>query len=369
MNDRVLLLSVTPDPGFGAEKVLASLLDALPEDFAGRCILLRPPGSSLARWAVGDRADYCDWPARRDAAVFNLLACFPVARALRAERIGLVHAWGARAFESAVLLGRLLGAPVSGTVHDHPHASFHSGLRKVIIRRSAPRLKRLVCVSHAVAEACRDSGLNADYSVIRNGLLPASPRSDSRRGGPVRVGFFGLYARPKGFETVRHWIEATGPAIEWHLYGEPAPVLRDACETLKAKGLSNILFHGWVDSPQIMDGIDIVLHASTEFDSYPTVLLEAARAGIPAVASNLGGSGEIIDDGVTGFLFSPSDPGAGLRCLRVLTADPALRTRMGAAARCRFESEFGISRMIDSYLALWDALLRDSTTAALGKRP
>ena len=363
MNDRILLLSVTAGPGFGAEKVLAWLLDALPDDFVKRCLLLRPAGSSLARWAAASRAEHADWPARRDAAIHNVLACFPVARELRAQRIGLVHAWGARAFESGVLLGRLLGAQVSGTLHDHPRASFHGGLRRAIIRRSARRLKPLVCVSKAVEEACRNAGFEVDYSVIRNGLFPAPARSFGRRGGPVRMGFFGLYARWKGFETVRTWIDAAGPGIEWHLYGDPAPALREACEELKSKRPPNLFFHGWVDSPQLMDGIDVLVHASTEFDPYPTVLLEAARAGIPAVASNLGGSREIVEDGVTGFLFSPSDPAAGLRCLRSLAADPDLRTRVGAAARRRFEGEFGISRMMDAYVALWNARLRGASGA------
>src|SRR6266511_3040710 len=144
MNDRILLLSVAGDPAFGAEKVVAALVGALPDDFADRCLLVRPARSSLARWAGGGRRRHRDWPARRDGALFNLLACFRAARDLRTEGIGLVHAWGARAFEAALLLGRLLGAQVCGTLHDHPRAGFLSWLRKAIIRRSAPRLKPLV---------------------------------------------------------------------------------------------------------------------------------------------------------------------------------------------------------------------------------
>jgi len=357
------VLSVAGDPAFGAEKVLASFLEAVPKEFAKRCLLARPARSSLARWATGSRARQYNWPARRDTALFNLLACFPAARQLRPERIGLVHAWGARGFETSLLLGRLLGAQVSGTLLDHPRASFLTALRKALIRQSAPRLRPLVCVSHAVANACHDSGLHGDRIVIPSGALPASSPRERSHSKVVRVGFFGLYARWKGFEAVRDWIEDAGPNIEWHLCGEPAPALRPVCEALKAKRLPNVAFRGWVDGARVMEEIDVLLHASTEFDPLPTVLIEAARAGIPAVASDLGGPREIVEDGVTGFLFSPSDPTVGLGRLRLLVADPALRARMGTAARNRFQSEFAIGRMVDSYLALWEASLAPTLSA------
>jgi len=360
MNKRVLLLSVTGDRGYGAERVLATLVDALPGDFAPRCVLLRPPASSLARWAVGPRAPQRDWPASRDAAIHNSLACLRAARELRTEGIGLVHAWGARAFDPALLLGKLLGARVSGTLHDHPRATFLGRVRRTIIKRSAQRFTPLVCVSHALAEACRDAGWHGEFIVIHNGLTSAPARAVNRHNGAVRVGFFGLYSAWKGFDTIRRWVGDADSAVEWHFYGEPAPSLRAACDELQGRRLSNVVFHGWEDAAGLMDGIDVVLHASVEFDPYPTVLLEAARAGIPAVASSLGGSQEIVANGITGFLFSPDDSAKGLKLLRRLASDPALRRSMGVAARRKFETELGVGRMVDAYLAVWNAgLTRD----------
>jgi len=361
VNDRILILSVTGDPGYGAERVLAMLVHALPDDLADRCLLLRPPRSSLARWAAATRIPHLDWSARRDAAIYNLLACFRAGRELRTQRIGLVYAWGSRAFEAALLLGKLLGARVAGTLHDHPRGGFLTPLRSRLIRASAPRLRPLVCVSHALAEACRDTGLHADCVVINNGLPAGRTRALSQGSEVVRVGFYGLYARWKGFETIRRWIGEAGRGFEWHLYGDPAPSLRRECE--EVRHLPNVVFHGWEDGAGLMDAIDILVHASIEFDPYPTVLLEAARAGIPVVASSLGGSREIVADGATGFLFSPDDAAQGLQRLRLLAADPALRTRLGAAARRRFESEFGIGRMADAYVAQWNAALRGGVSA------
>ncbi len=349
------MLSVTQEPAFGAERVLAPLLQELPREFMDRCILLRPPRSALARWTVGASTPQRDWNAKRDASLLNLRACFGAARALRAEGVGLVHAWGVRAFEPALLLARLLGARVSGTLHDHPRASSLGRIRRIILERSAPRLRPLVCVSEALAAACRDLGVNGDLAVIHNGL-PATRLVDARRehgsGAVVRVGFLGLYAPWKGFVTVREWIDRGDLEIEWHLYGEPAPSLRAACEDLKARHHANVVQHGWSDRAGSMDEIDILVHASLEFDPYPTVLLEAARAGIPAVASDVGGAREIVTDGVTGFLFPPGDP-SGLAHLRRLVADPGLRRTMGGAAQRRFTAELGIREMVDAYVTAW----------------
>jgi glycosyltransferase involved in cell wall biosynthesis len=360
MKDRVAVVSVAHEAAFGAERVLATLVQGLPREFSPRCLLLRPDASRLARWTAGAASPSWRWGAGRDTVWQNLLASLRAARGVRAARVGIVHAWGVRAFEPSVLLAGLLGARVTGTLHDHPRASFLTRSRQLLLRASAPRLRPLVCVSQALAAACRNTGLDGDLIVLRNGLpdLPsaASQLQPSRHASSIRVGFFGLYARWKGFETVRPWIEQTGPEIEWHLYGEPAPELRASCARLQAKRLPNVVFRGWVDDAGSMDGIDVLLHASIDFDPYPTVLLEAARAGIPAVASNVGGAAEIVVDGVTGFLFKAGDP-AGLVHLRRLAGNLALRTTMGAAARRRFQMEFGVRQMVESYMNLWNSLL------------
>src|SRR2546422_11606114 len=86
---------------------------------------------------------------------------------------------------------------------------------------------------------------------------------------------------------------------------------------------------------------------------FPTVLLEAAAAGVPVVASALGGAGEIVVQGETGLLFDPATPEVGLAHLRRLVADPGARARLGAAARARFERLFRAERMAEGYATFW----------------
>jgi glycosyltransferase involved in cell wall biosynthesis len=70
-------------------------------------------------------------------------------------------------------------------------------------------------------------------------------------------------------------------------------------------------------------------------ESFGIVALEAAAAAKPAIVSDIGGLGDIVVDGETGFLVAPGDR-EGLRtALRRLCEDPELRQRMGTAARER----------------------------------
>jgi phosphatidylinositol alpha-1,6-mannosyltransferase len=80
--------------------------------------------------------------------------------------------------------------------------------------------------------------------------------------------------------------------------------------------------------------------AGLEAEGFGIVFLEAAASGVPAVAGRSGGAWEAVDDGSTGFVVDPLDAGAVAAVLERLLADPALRRRMGDAARARAEHAF-----------------------------
>lgn len=81
--------------------------------------------------------------------------------------------------------------------------------------------------------------------------------------------------------------------------------------------------------------------AGLEQEGFGIVFLEAAAAGIPAVAGDSGGSAEAVVDGETGaVIHDPTDPGAVARAIDELLSDPALASRQGQAARHRAETEY-----------------------------
>ena len=71
------------------------------------------------------------------------------------------------------------------------------------------------------------------------------------------------------------------------------------------------------------------------FETFGQTIQEASASGLPVVAPASGGPLDLVDDGGTGYLIPPGDPGALAAAVRKLAADPALRARLGAAARRR----------------------------------
>ena len=97
---------------------------------------------------------------------------------------------------------------------------------------------------------------------------------------------------------------------------------------------------------------------TSQSEGMPVSLMEAAAAGVPAVAPAIGGIPELIDDGVTGIVTPPGDHRAVAEALDALLTSPGRRARMATAARRRAEARFSSRRQIDTLLALWARLPR-----------
>jgi L-malate glycosyltransferase len=109
------------------------------------------------------------------------------------------------------------------------------------------------------------------------------------------------------------------------------------------------------DVGAILPHADAVL-VTSRTESFSLAALEAAACGLPVVAPRVGGLPEVVRDGVTGLLHAPGDDRAAVRALVGLVADPALRGRMGAAARKR-AAEFSAAGVVPRYEELYASLL------------
>jgi glycosyltransferase involved in cell wall biosynthesis len=91
----------------------------------------------------------------------------------------------------------------------------------------------------------------------------------------------------------------------------------------------------------------------TNWEGFPLSILEAMRAGLPVVASDVGGVGEAVMDGETGFLVPAGDEAALRARLSLLVQSPELRRRLGQSGRIRYESEFAVSAMLRKTLQVY----------------
>jgi glycosyltransferase involved in cell wall biosynthesis len=97
---------------------------------------------------------------------------------------------------------------------------------------------------------------------------------------------------------------------------------------------------------------------SSDSEGLPMSVLEAMAAGVPVVATAVGGIPELVADGETGRLVPPRDPAALAAALAAVSADPELRERMGDDGRARAEREFSLAEFRRAHLDVYRAALR-----------
>lgn len=219
----------------------------------------------------------------------------------------------------------------------------------------------------------RVSGATAPGVVVPQAVLTQPDEAQVRAypppaGDPVVIGSFCRLSREKGMwdvlEAYRQLV-ADGVAADLVLAGDGP--LRAALEAEVARrGYGQrVRFLGAYrndDLGPILAQIDIVAHASLH-DGRAMAVLEAMAWGRPIVATGVGGVPEIIEDGVSGLLVPPSDPAALAGALKQLIADPALRQRLGRAARASFlAGGFNAENMVQATVAAYE-LARDTAGA------
>jgi glycosyltransferase involved in cell wall biosynthesis len=92
-------------------------------------------------------------------------------------------------------------------------------------------------------------------------------------------------------------------------------------------------------------------------DNCPMVILEAMAAGLPVAASRVGGVPDLVEDGVDGMMFDPSEPADLRRVLEALVRDPEFRQRAGAAGRRKALAEFHPRHIAERHVAIYREVL------------
>jgi len=349
----------------GAEKVLSYYLEGL-QDARDEFAVATVRGSPVS--AVVPAPIRQIWiPAKQQFSLGRL--CLQVCRILGSRRefpFDLVHGWTARDWELTSLVGCLARRPAIGTLHDHPRAGFIYPRRQVLMRWCARHgLRRAVCVSKAVSDACVAAGYPAKkLAVIHNGL-PGLNDPINRMDNPVyRLGFLGVFSERKGLRDLFFALDELARINPNPWQAVIAGAARDAAgESLLAnirqrfsqeRWWPQVQWHGWVDKPiEFLKTLDLLIVPSSEFDPLPTVLLEAGGTGLPVLAARVGGVEEIVIPDQTGWLFERGNWRQAAEVLNQLLAEPQRLKLAGAAAFQRIRAEFTVGKMIDNYLKVY----------------
>jgi glycosyltransferase involved in cell wall biosynthesis len=207
--------------------------------------------------------------------------------------------------------------------------------------------------------------------VIHNGVQAPAPMAIADRRArraawgasedSIVIGCVANYKPFKGLELLiraasRLAARPDAPDVRLVLVGEGA--LRPELERLRAElGVERIVFLNGTEpeARDVFGAFDIAAHTS-ESEGLPNVVLEAAAAGLPIVATDAGGTREIITHGRTGELVPIGDEDSVVAALDRLSRDPRERARLGDAARLDVLERFGTDRMVAEFAALYREL-------------
>jgi glycosyltransferase involved in cell wall biosynthesis len=330
------------------------IVEALAEGLEGR-------GYSVQVWFLGGdgaliqecsqaglRSRIIEWQnGRRD-----LSGAFRLRGALRAETFAIVHQhFGGRLVRRVVRTATRarivahLGARVSESAHD---------------RLLVPQVRdadAVLATSAAVARIV--PGVSAQ--VVYPGVRVFKKTHTRRRAAHPVVGTVARLVPIKGvLDLVRAFAlvraEVADVRLEIAGSGPERPRLEHEIDVLGLAGAVKLL--GWrTDLPQLLPSWDIFALASLD-EGLSIAALEAMAAGLPVVATAVGGVPELVSDGKTGFLVPRGDVVALAARLRVLLLDSERRLAMGAAGQARAREEFSIERMVAAVAAVYDDVLR-----------
>jgi glycosyltransferase involved in cell wall biosynthesis len=289
-------------------------------------------------------------------------------RYLRRERVAVLHAhmFGSNAW--GTVLGRLARVPVI-VAHEHTWSFEGEPVRKLVDREVIGRFSDAFL---AVSQEDRRKMIEIERVPARrirflpNGIQAREPTPgrDVRAElgldtGPL-VGAVGALRPQKGYDVL---IEAalllrrTHPRLRLLIAGEgpDRPRLEELIARLAASETVTLLGRR-MDVPDVLAALDVAVSASN-YEGSPLAVMEYMEAGLPIVATRVGGVPDLIDDGVHGLLVEPGDPAALARAVEELLADPARGAALGERARERRRREFDLDVMVASVEALYEELL------------
>jgi glycosyltransferase involved in cell wall biosynthesis len=229
-------------------------------------------------------------------------------------------------------------------------------------------------VSRATAEAARAIGM-ARVTHFYNGVeLAPLPRRQSSSN--LRLLAVSQLARWKGLHHVLAALAVArdnGLAVSLDVVGDAVFGDEGYREELRGRatelGLEScVRWHGHQAALEsFYAGADVLLHLPEAPDPLPTVVLEAQSWGLPVIARKLGGIGEIVADGETGFLVDSPDPAEVARQI-ARVAHEGVRRELGAAARERVERLFSLTQYVDAFDEWLAAIRRQSRRGKVAAR-
>jgi glycosyltransferase involved in cell wall biosynthesis len=291
-------------------------------------------------------------------------------RLVRQQNVSLIHAHEFRANAFGALVARLCGVPLVGTVHGKNYYPDHAKRRMAY--RWVSRTANMVAVSHDLRSFLEErigiahgrvTVIHNGVDMIEHGSLAQERWLRSELGVDQEefvIGIVGSLYPVKGHACLFHAMKtvvAHRPKTRLLVIGqgELEQTLRQMVSELEIEQV--VSFLGLRDDvPRILPLLDLFVLPSLS-EGLSVALLEAMSAGVPVIASNVGGNPEIIANEETGYLVPPQEPDALAASIIKLMGNQESAKVLGERGRKWVAREYTTERMLQRYQDLYECCL------------
>lgn len=246
--------------------------------------------------------------------------------------------------------------PALSPYKSYAQALYHRLWIKRLERISLRRASRIIAVSRYTRDSASRAFHITDIDDIPNGV-PIPDDLDGRLEHGPRDPFRLLYV---GNWSARKGVDLLGPIMEGLGKGFELQYTADAHGGHRGARLPpNCRCIGRLDESALARAYreaDALLFCS-RLEGLPLTVIEAMASGLPAIASAAASMPEVVEDGVNGILCRPDDVQSFVNAARRMAADPQMLASMRVAARQRIRDHYDLSAMVESYLAVYRAVL------------
>jgi glycosyltransferase involved in cell wall biosynthesis len=363
---RIVQLITGSDAIGGAQTHVRDLIGEL-RSYGHECtVLVGPPDGSFCKNLRQSGVSVRIIPSLRKKLTpwHDALAFAQILTQLHRLKPDIVAAHTAKASFLGRFAAALLGIPCVFTSHGCSIIDRQTGQTRrvfVILERIARHLgSKLITVSDQERRLAEGSGIvdRRNLAMVYNGIPDLDQLADPS-GQPAVITMVARFDPPKDHVTLLLAL-AELSNYSWTLRLAGTGTLLDHAKRLAAEleiG-DRIQFLGeCLETSRLLAESQIFV-LSSRSEAFPISILEAMRAGLPVIASDVGGVSEAVRDGETGFVVPACDHRALTRRLRQLLSDPRLRMLLGWNARRRYLAHFTADSMAAATLAVYrDALV------------
>ncbi|MGD9160757.1 MAG: glycosyltransferase [Desulfobacteraceae bacterium] len=362
----ILHLRASSDSGGGPENIILKSVELIDAGrfWFGVCYLRKKDVNIFNIAKLYEGKEYHFFELSGGAVDFKLLKS--LAKLIKKYQIDILHAHDPKTYVYAYLLRFMfpdlkLVSTLHGWIHRRARSFFYAIVANLVLKR----FDSVIAVSSKLLKQAVRSGI-PNTQLIHNAIdtdeWKPNPASACKGSTPFIIAYIGRLSREKGpldFVKVAKGIIEKDKFCRFVVAGD-GPMLETTKQYVEELGLMSYFdFKGQItqkDMPSFYRGIDLVLSTS-HTEGMPVTLLEALASGIPVVATNVGGVGELIIDGYNGLLTEKKDIESLISSVLLLKNKPELAESFRQNGRDIVKKNFSYLRwaekMESMYLSLY----------------